>query len=131
MPAIKDPERSLLRIFLKYPGMVADYGHKLEQITFEDVQVSRILNVLREYVTEKDPLQPTLDRLEEEDSRLAVELVMFEIRDEDVGKAASLCINELIRRSRKREMKNIFRRGDDVDDEYIINFEDGQKKMFD
>jgi hypothetical protein len=113
--------------------MVADYGHKLEQITFEDVQVSRILGVLREYITEKDPLQPTLDRLDEEDSRLAVELVMLEIRDEDVGKAASLCINELIRRSRKREARQLFRTEEGYSEERLDEaqkFIEEQRELF-
>jgi len=129
LPAIKDVERNLLRILLKYPRMITDYGHKLERITFEDAQVSRIFAVLRDYAEENDALQPTLDKLDEEDSRLAVELVMFEIRDEDIGKAASLCIDELIRRSRKRGMKNMFRTGDDCDDEFILKFAEEQKDL--
>ncbi|MCP4229010.1 MAG: hypothetical protein GY771_02535, partial [bacterium] len=127
---IKDVERNLLRILLKYPGMIDDYAHKLDRITFEDDRASRIFAALGENVSEKDVLQPTLDGLDEEDGRLVVELVMFEIQDEDVGKAASLCIEELIRRSRKQEIKTMFRSEDGYGDEYIEKFVEEQRDLF-
>ncbi|UCE26901.1 MAG: DNA primase [Candidatus Coatesbacteria bacterium] len=132
--ACLDPETSLLRVLLRYPGMVEDYSHRLERVTFYDERVLRVVFLLREYAGRDDIIHRVLEGLEPEDQRFVTELVMIERPGEDVGRIASDCLRELDRRRQDRQLGDILERlsdgeADEVTAQEALDFVEEKRRF--